>query len=292
MLMTSFIRVLSFSSRFGGSFLRQNVRGLPQLSLQQFGTSTSWGQDNRSNGNSRGASNRFKRTGDNGEISGATGESSRSRDDFESRTDVTDANHSPRQFSSGRSRRTENSFNSADRPSYNRGESSEREPSRGGNGYQRRESYSSDSVDYASRRGETNYRRSSPREDYGNYNTYSDRRYQPSYDQGEKTEPIYGYYEGDHLYGITSVRLALSSGRRQIKELIVQSGMDLANKKDAKAAQQILDLAAEKGVEIREFSKHDLNMLSDNRPHQGFVLRAQPLEFTSVNTLEPSENYR
>lgn len=112
------------------------------------------------------------------------------------------------------------------------------------------------------------------------------------YDREEKTEPIYGYYEGDHLYGITSVRLALSSGRRQIKELLVQSGMDMANKKDAKAAQQILDLAQKNGVEVREFSKHDLNMLSDNRPHQGFVLRAQPLEFTSLSTLEPSENYR
>ena len=56
--------------------------------------------------------------------------------------------------------------------------------------------------------------------------------------------------------------------------------------------QQILDLAQKNGVEVREFSKHDLNMLSDNRPHQGFVLRAQPLEFISLSALEPSENYR
>lgn len=94
------------------------------------------------------------------------------------------------------------------------------------------------------------------------------------------------------MYGITSVRLALASGRRKIKELLVQSGMDMANKKDAKAAQQILDLAKQSGVEVREFSKHDLNMLSDNRPHQGFVLRAEPLEFASLSTLEPSQNYR
>lgn len=88
------------------------------------------------------------------------------------------------------------------------------------------------------------------------------------------------------------MRLALASGRREITELLVQEGMDLSNKKDSKAAQQILDIAKKNGVQVREFSKHDLNMMSDNRPHQGFVLRAQPLNFTTLNTLEPTSNYR
>jgi 21S rRNA (GM2251-2'-O)-methyltransferase len=82
------------------------------------------------------------------------------------------------------------------------------------------------------------------------------------------------------------------AGRRDIKELIIQSGMDLANKKDAVAVKEILHLAEQKGVEVREFSKHDLNMMTDNKPHQGFVLRAQPLNFTSISHLEPSPQFR
>lgn len=72
----------------------------------------------------------------------------------------------------------------------------------------------------------------------------------------------------------------------------MQEGIDPANKKDSRAAQQILDLAKKNNIQVREFSKHDLNMMSDNRPHQGFVLRAQPLNFTSVTALEPVSNYR
>lgn len=118
--------------------------------------------------------------------------------------------------------------------------------------------------------------------------------YQPrhSNEQEEKREPVYGYYDGDHIYGVSSVRLALLSGRRQIKELLVQQGMDISNKKDSKTPAEILALAAKNNIEIREFSKHDLNMLTDNRPHQGFVLRAQPLSFSKLTTLEPSANYR
>ena len=41
------------------------------------------------------------------------------------------------------------------------------------------------------------------------------------------------------------------------------------NKKDAKAASDILKIAKDKGIAIREFPKHDLNMLTENRPHQG-----------------------
>jgi 21S rRNA (GM2251-2'-O)-methyltransferase len=103
---------------------------------------------------------------------------------------------------------------------------------------------------------------------------------------------VYGRYDGDHIYGVNSVRLALMAGRREIKELIIQTGMDLANKKDATAVKEILQLAEQKGIEVREFSKHDLNMMSDNKPHQGFVLRAQPLNFTSITHLEPSAQFR
>lgn len=119
-----------------------------------------------------------------------------------------------------------------------------------------------------------------------------DRSYRPKYDQEEKKEPAYGYYDGDHIYGVSSVRLALLSRRRQIKELLVQESMDLSNKKDSKTPAEIFALAEKLNITIREFSKHDLNMLTDNKPHQGFVLRAQPLAFTKISSLEPTSNYR
>lgn len=86
--------------------------------------------------------------------------------------------------------------------------------------------------------------------------------------------------------------LALTSSRRKIKELLVQEGMDLSNKKDKKAAATIMRMAEEKGIPIREFSKHDLNMITDNKVHQGFVLRAEPLEFEPLTHLEPTDKFR
>lgn len=108
----------------------------------------------------------------------------------------------------------------------------------------------------------------------------------------EKTEPIYGRYEGDHLYGVNPVRAALKNPRRRFKELITQIDMDIANKKDVGAAQEILTLAAEMNIPVRQFSKHDLNMMTDNRLHQGFVLRAEPLEFLNIDSLEASDDYK
>jgi hypothetical protein len=108
----------------------------------------------------------------------------------------------------------------------------------------------------------------------------------------EKGEPAYGYYEGDHLYGIAPVRLALLSGRRQFKELLVQEGMDVSNKKDVKAATDIMESAKRMGLQVREFSKHDLNMITDNKLHQGFVLRAEPLDFERLTHLESVDSYR
>jgi 21S rRNA (GM2251-2'-O)-methyltransferase len=68
--------------------------------------------------------------------------------------------------------------------------------------------------------------------------------------------------------------------------------MDLGNKKDEKGASDILRIAKQKGITIREFPKHDLNMLTENRPHQGFVLRAAPLQFKKLDTLVPSEEFQ
>lgn len=107
----------------------------------------------------------------------------------------------------------------------------------------------------------------------------------------EDREPPCGRYDGDHIYGISPIRLAIASGRRNISELIIQEGMELSNKKDEKTAGEILKIAKEKGITIREFPKHDLNMLTENRPHQGFVLRAAPLQFQRIDSLPASDHF-
>jgi len=108
----------------------------------------------------------------------------------------------------------------------------------------------------------------------------------------ENREPPCGRFEGDHLYGISPIRLAIASGRRNITELIIQEGMEISNKKDEKSATEILKIAKEKGINIREFPKHDLNMLTENRPHQGFVLRAAPLKFVRLDSLPVVEKFQ
>jgi 21S rRNA (GM2251-2'-O)-methyltransferase len=42
-------------------------------------------------------------------------------------------------------------------------------------------------------------------------------------------------------------------------------------------APQILSLAERAGVPLKRMSKHDLNMLTDSRPHQGLVLDCSEL---------------
>ena len=187
----------------------------------------------------------------------------------------------------GSSRSSYNDRNSDSRPSIPRSGSYDDRPSfpRSG-GYNDRPS--------SPRGGGYNDRPSSPRG--GGYNDRSSSYDRPKERWMEEREnkgpPVYGYYEGDHLYGIAPVLAAIQSNKRNVTELITQEGMDPSNKKDEKAASQILTLAKEKGIKIREFPKHDLNMMTDNRPHQGFVLRAEPLEMKPLNALEPTTEFK
>ena len=52
----------------------------------------------------------------------------------------------------------------------------------------------------------------------------------------------------------------------------------------------ITSLAEELGVPITLTGKHDLNMFTNNRPHQGVVLTAEPLEIEQLSTLEPADS--
>ncbi|XP_038880007.1 uncharacterized protein LOC120071698 [Benincasa hispida] len=96
---------------------------------------------------------------------------------------------------------------------------------------------------------------------------------------------------GEGVYGIGPVLAALSAGRREFYALYMQEGIDLNNnnkkKKDKKGFEKVLRLAEKNALTIKEISKHDLNMISDNRPHQGLVLDASPLEMVKIKELDP-----
>lgn len=66
--------------------------------------------------------------------------------------------------------------------------------------------------------------------------------YANEYGRENRGEPSYGYYDGDHVFGISPVRLALLSKKRKVTELLMQTGMDSNNKKDMKSVNEILNL--------------------------------------------------
>ncbi|KAH7686369.1 23S rRNA (guanosine(2251)-2'-O)-methyltransferase protein [Dioscorea alata] len=96
---------------------------------------------------------------------------------------------------------------------------------------------------------------------------------------------------GQGVYGVGPVLAALSVKRRELYALYVQQGLDLSGnnrrKKDKRGVENVLKMAEEIGLKVVETSKHDLNMVVDNRPHQGLVLDASPLEMVSIRELEP-----
>ncbi|KAF8751399.1 hypothetical protein HU200_012073 [Digitaria exilis] len=96
---------------------------------------------------------------------------------------------------------------------------------------------------------------------------------------------------GQGVYGVGPVLAALMAGRREFYALYMQESMDLSGsnkkKKDKKAVEKVLRMAEKIGLKVIETSKHDLNMVVDNRPHQGLVLDASPLEMVNTKELDP-----
>ena len=83
---------------------------------------------------------------------------------------------------------------------------------------------------------------------------------------------------GEALYGVAPVRAALLARRRSaVHTLFLQTSMDLA-RRDAGAVADIVERATAQGAAVRYVDRHELNMLSDNRPHQGVVLDCALLE--------------
>ncbi|VVA99737.1 unnamed protein product [Arabis nemorensis] len=107
----------------------------------------------------------------------------------------------------------------------------------------------------------------------------------------EVTESSVPRMIGEVVYGVSPVLAALSVGRREFYALYVQEGLDLSSnnrkKKDKKGFEKVLKISEKLGLNIKETSKHDLNMVADNRPHQGLVLDASPLELVKLKELDP-----
>ncbi|KAI9118934.1 hypothetical protein K1719_009609 [Acacia pycnantha] len=107
----------------------------------------------------------------------------------------------------------------------------------------------------------------------------------------EATQSTVPKIVGEGIYGVGPVLAALSAGRREFYALYVQEGLDLSSnnrkKKDKKGFERLLKIAEKIGLSVKELSKHDLNMVVDNRPHQGLVLDASPLEMVKIKELDP-----
>lgn len=100
------------------------------------------------------------------------------------------------------------------------------------------------------------------------------------------TSLLQANWKGDALYGISPVLAALKFGRRALYTLHVQEGLAANNKKDQSSVTDAIKAAAEAGAAVNEASKHDLNMVSNNRPHQGVVLDCSPLSFLPLDSLQ------
>ncbi|KAL1918870.1 uncharacterized protein VTP21DRAFT_2892 [Calcarisporiella thermophila] len=88
----------------------------------------------------------------------------------------------------------------------------------------------------------------------------------------------------DYLYGHTVAIPALEQGRRAIHELLLFEGKAHL-KKEKNIIEKIVNLAKEKGIPIIKTDKGELNNLTNNRPHQGVVLKASPLKSTPIQFL-------
>ena len=96
-------------------------------------------------------------------------------------------------------------------------------------------------------------------------------------------------WKGDAIYGVSPVLAALKFSRRTLFSLHVQEGLKPAKKKDQTAVAQAVQAAREAGAEVCSTSKHDLNIISGNRPHQGLVLDCSPLSFIPIDRLEDAD---
>ncbi|PHU22357.1 hypothetical protein BC332_07464 [Capsicum chinense] len=107
----------------------------------------------------------------------------------------------------------------------------------------------------------------------------------------EATELTLPRMVGEGIYGVGPILVALLSGRREFYGLYIQKGLDLSGnnrkKKDKKGFERVLTMVDKVGLRKIEVYKHELNMITDNRPYQELVLDASPLKMVVIKELEP-----
>lgn len=125
------------------------------------------------------------------------------------------------------------------------------------------------------------------------YGQNSDQIRKPSPERSLIREALDSEYD-DLIYGISPVLLALRSNlREKYTRLFLQKrGVDSSDASgpsrkpaNAEAIETILSLATHHAVPVVSLSKGDLNLLSENRPHQGIILQAAKRDFEHLKAL-------
>ena len=91
----------------------------------------------------------------------------------------------------------------------------------------------------------------------------------------------------DRVYGVNPVLAALRSERRSFHRLLLQETLASDKRQDRPALNELERLAEAAGVETVLKDKGTLNGRCGNRPHQGVILEASPLEFEPMQTMPP-----
>ena len=82
----------------------------------------------------------------------------------------------------------------------------------------------------------------------------------------------------DYIYGIHPVREGLR-GKRQPLELFVDE------KGSGQRVEELLIIARERGVPVRQRQRQDLDRIADQPHHQGVVLSMEPFPYTEIEDL-------
>ncbi|GAA5796355.1 hypothetical protein HPULCUR_001725 [Helicostylum pulchrum] len=99
----------------------------------------------------------------------------------------------------------------------------------------------------------------------------------------------------DHVYGLSSVLSALQSKKRSVLDSLYVLESDekkTTQKKDATLMDKILQLSKEANIYTIAMDKGELNNLTDNKTHQGVVLKASarnPIEISALSSVNNNQ---
>ncbi|EIE24249.1 SpoU rRNA methylase family protein [Coccomyxa subellipsoidea C-169] len=94
--------------------------------------------------------------------------------------------------------------------------------------------------------------------------------------------------QGEAVYGVNPVLGALQAMRREVHVLYVQEATEGTKKKEG--VPQAIAAMKERGGTIKYVSKHDLNLVTDNKPHQGLMLDCSALDWEALEEFPPADS--